>query len=390
MQLGQLGRFITWFHNHSKQSVIVFCAYIILAFAVGVLFWGGFHTAMKVTDNIAFCTSCHSMGTAYAEYKTSVHYRNTSGVRAICTDCHVPKDWGPYVLAKIEATRDLFAEVRGTIDTPEKFAAKRLELAQRVWTRMEASDSRECRNCHAFDTMDVAKQTKDAQAQHPRAITKKDTCISCHKGLVHAMPDLGPLAKAAFAELEGTIGKIPAGAAVVHPLATDTFFLDAGKERKGGQILAGIPLALKEVSGEMAKVHLSGWRQEEADRVLYAEAGKRILVASLSAEAREVIAATGDAVTIAATGQVWAPAALDAWIPAANLTADTDRLWTYANALFSTNCSLCHAAPHINEYDANQWMGQFKAMVTSTSLEKEEARLVQTYLQLHASDMSGH
>lgn len=345
---------------------------------------------MKVTDNIAFCTSCHSMGTAYEEYKTSVHYRNASGVRAICTDCHVPKEWGPYVIAKIEATRDLVAEIRGTIDTPEKFSAKRLELAQRVWARMEATDSRECRNCHAFDTMNVADQTKDAQAQHPRAITKHDTCISCHKGVVHAMPDLGPLAKAAFAELEKSIGNIPADAGTVHSLVTQPFFLDSGGENKGGQVLAGIPLAVKGGADGMVKIRLAGWRQEEAERVLYAKEGKRILIASLTSEAREVIETTGDSVMLEDTGQTWTPAALDGWIPLANLTADTDRLWKYANALFSTNCSLCHAAPHINEYDANQWMGQFKAMVTSTNLEKEEARLVQTYLQLHAADMEGH
>lgn len=386
----QLIRSVVWFHNQSKQSIIIFYFIVFSVFLVGVLFWGGFHTAMKLTDNITFCTSCHTMGTVYEEYKTSVHYRNGSGVRAICTDCHVPKEWGPYVLAKIEATRDLLAEVRGTIDTPEKFAAKRLELAQRVWDRMEATDSRECRNCHAFDTMNLGDQTKDAQTQHARAVTKGDTCISCHKGLVHTMPDLGPLAKAAFAELESTIGNVPGDAGTVHPLVTQPFFLDAGGENKGGQVLAGIPLAAKGSSDGMVKIRLAGWRQEDAERVVYVEAGKRILVASLSSEAREAIEATGDPVTIEETGQVWTPVAMDAWIPTEKLTADTDRLWKYANALFSTNCSLCHAAPHINEYDANQWMGQFKAMVTSTNLEKEEARLVQTYLQLHAADMAGH
>jgi trimethylamine-N-oxide reductase cytochrome c-type subunit TorC len=356
----------------------------------GAVFFGVFQLSMKVTDNIAFCTSCHSMGTAYQEYQESAHYRNVSGVRAICTDCHVPSEWGPYVLAKIEATRDLVAEVRGTIDTPEKFAAKRLELAQRVWARMEASDSRECRSCHSHEAMVVAAQVEDAQAQHPRAITKGETCIDCHKGLVHAMPDLGPLAQVAFANLEATLGKVAADAGTVHSLATQPFFLDAGGETRGGQVLAGIPLAAMESADGMVKVRLSGWRQEGADRVLYAEAGKRILIASLSSDAQEALQSSGDSVVLEDTGQTWTPGTLEGWLPVEKLTADTEALWEYAGALYSTNCSLCHALPHANEFAANLWMGQLQAMVPSTSLEKDEARLVQTYLQLHAADMGGH
>jgi len=381
---------VVWFQNKSKLNLLSFLSTVGLAFIGGIIFFGVFQLSMRVTDNIAFCTSCHSMGTAYEEYRASKHYQNTSGVRAICTDCHVPSEWGPYVLAKIEATRDLVAEVRGTIDTPEKYTAKRLELAQRVWARMEASDSRECRSCHVFDAMVIADQVEDAQAQHSRAVAKGETCIDCHKGLVHAMPDLGPLAQAAFAELEKSIGQVPVDAAVVHSLVTQPFFLDAAAETRGGQILAGIPLGVMQVTDGMAKLRVSGWRQEGAERVLYGEAGKRILVASLSTEAREAIETSGDAVTIEETGQTWTPAVLDGWMPVEKLTADTDKLWKYAAALYSTNCSLCHAVPHTNEFDANQWMGQLQAMVSSTHLEKEEARLVQTYLQLHAADTGGH
>lgn len=381
---------VVWFQNKSKVTFITVCLIVGLSFITGAAFFGMFQLSMKVTDNIEFCTSCHSMGIAYQEYQASKHHQNTSGVRAVCTDCHVPSEWGPYVLAKIEATRDLLAEVRGTIDTPEKFAAKRLELAQRVWARMEASDSRECRSCHAFESMVAADQTKEAQAQHARAPSKNETCIDCHKGLVHAMPDLGPLAQAAFANLEPTIGSVPAGATTVHSLVTQPFFLDAGGETKGGQVLAGIPMAVVQVADGMAKVRLAGWRQEDVERVLYAKAGKRILMASLSPEARQSIETSGDSVTLEDTGQTWNPAALEGWMPVASLTADTDKLWNYAGALFSTNCALCHALPHTNEFDANQWMGQFQAMVSSTALEKEEARLVQTYLQLHAADMAGH
>ncbi|MCW8825786.1 MAG: NapC/NirT family cytochrome c, partial [Gammaproteobacteria bacterium] len=28
---------------------------------IGVIFWGGFNTAMEVTNTMEFCTSCHEM-----------------------------------------------------------------------------------------------------------------------------------------------------------------------------------------------------------------------------------------------------------------------------------------------------------------------------------------
>lgn len=356
----------------------------------GILFWGGFHWTMKLTDTIGFCTSCHSMNTVYEEYKTSSHYHSNSGVRAICTDCHVPKEWGPYVLAKIKASGDLIAHFRGLIDTPEKFKAKRLELAQRVWAHMEKTDSRACRNCHDFSAMTIARQKDTARKQHSRAMQKGDTCISCHKGIVHKMPDMGSLSMVAFEALKDSIGKMDGHTGTAHPVETSAYYIDAAGEAKGGKVLAGIAFEVVSVSEGVAKIKLTGWRQKGIDRVLYGAPGKRILLASLGAAAQEVTKDTGDAVTIEETGQVWIPAALEGYIPAKGLTAATDKLWSYAEALYSANCALCHAAPHLDEYGANQWMGQFKSMVSSSNLLKEEARLVLTYLQMHSADMSQH
>lgn len=79
----------------------------------------------------------------------------------------------------------------GSIDTPEKFEAKRLELAERVWEGMQATDSRECRNCHAFASMDFHKQERRAAEKMQKVIEKKtgETCIDCHKGIAHKLPE---------------------------------------------------------------------------------------------------------------------------------------------------------------------------------------------------------
>ncbi len=135
-------------------------ALLLVGGLAGVIFWGGFNTAMEATNTMAFCTGCHEMrDNVYEEYKKSTHYTNASGVRAICSDCHVPKPWGAKVWRKIEASNELFHHLLGTIDTPEKFNDKRAELAEHVWATMKANDSRECRNCHSWEAMDFHKQT---------------------------------------------------------------------------------------------------------------------------------------------------------------------------------------------------------------------------------------
>lgn len=160
-----------------------------VGFISGIVFWGGFNTAMEATNTLEFCVSCHEMrDTVYQEYKKTIHYANRSGVRATCSDCHVPKEWVYKVARKIRASVELYGKIMGTIDTPEKFEAKRLEMAEREWQRMKNSDSRECRNCHTYDGMNVEVQKQRAKKQHELAQRDKETCIDCHKGIAHQKP----------------------------------------------------------------------------------------------------------------------------------------------------------------------------------------------------------
>ena len=94
------------------------------------------------------------------------------------------------MVRKIRATNELYHKALGSIDTPEKFEAKRLELAQHVWDAMKATDSRECRNCHDYESMDYTKQGRRAFNQHPEAFEEGKTCIDCHKGIAHSLPDM--------------------------------------------------------------------------------------------------------------------------------------------------------------------------------------------------------
>ncbi len=162
---------------------------LVVGFFGGIFFWGGFNTAMEATNTLEFCIGCHEMrDNVYQEYKKTIHYANRTGVRAICSDCHVPKDWTHKMIRKVQASKELWGKITGVIDTPEKFEAHRLKLAENEWARMKATDSRECRNCHSFDGMDVERQKLRGAKMHKIGIAEKKTCIDCHKGIAHNKP----------------------------------------------------------------------------------------------------------------------------------------------------------------------------------------------------------
>lgn len=164
-------------------------ALLVVGFFAGIIFWGGFHTAMEASNTETFCISCHEMEeNVYIEYQDTIHYSNRTGVRATCPDCHVPKDWIHKVARKIKASNELYHKAMGSVDTPEKFEAKRLKLAQNVWRVMKETDSRECRNCHDYESMDYVKQGRRAVQQHIKGFDGGETCIDCHKGIAHSLP----------------------------------------------------------------------------------------------------------------------------------------------------------------------------------------------------------
>jgi cytochrome c-type protein NapC len=144
------------------------------------------------TNTEGFCIGCHEMrDNVYSEFKGTIHDTNRSGVRAICSDCHVPREPVPMLRRKVAATFELWGHLIGKIDSKEKFEKHRHAMATRVWTRMKQTDSLECRNCHKAESMDSEKQTEKARARHARAKTERITCIDCHFGIAHGEPD-GP------------------------------------------------------------------------------------------------------------------------------------------------------------------------------------------------------
>ena len=162
------------------------------AFVAGIIFWGGFNTAMEATNSEQFCTGCHEMrDNVFRELQGTIHFTNRSGVRAKCSDCHVPHDWTDKIARKMQASKEVWGKIFGTINTREKFEAHRLQMAQHEWRRLKSNNSLECRNCHQFASMDFTRQSKRAVDAHSGLLaTGEKTCIDCHKGIAHRLPDM--------------------------------------------------------------------------------------------------------------------------------------------------------------------------------------------------------
>ena len=169
---------------------------VVGGFVAGIVFWGAFNTTMEFMNSEPFCTGCHEMrDNPFPDLKRTIHYTNRSGVRAMCSNCHVPHDWTAKIARKMQASKEVWGKVFGSIDTREKFLDKRLELAQHEWARLKANKSLECRNCHDYDYMDFTRQSPRASNMHARYLESGEkTCIDCHKGIAHQLPDMGAAA----------------------------------------------------------------------------------------------------------------------------------------------------------------------------------------------------
>ena len=182
-----------WFRTAVRPASYLSLAFLTLGgFVAGVIFWGGFNTVLEATNTEKFCVSCHEMhANPFEELKTTIHYTNRSGVRASCPDCHVPHEWTNKIARKMQASKEVWGHIFGSISTREKYAALRRYLAEREWARMKANDSLECRNCHSAVSMDLSKQNPRAANMHETYLfTGQRTCIDCHKGIAHRLPDM--------------------------------------------------------------------------------------------------------------------------------------------------------------------------------------------------------
>ena len=165
-------------------------ASLVAGVVLGVVGLASFNGVMHATSSESFCgNSCHEMGIPLSTLQQTAHYTNAHGVSAGCSDCHIPKEFIPKMIRKVEASREVWGHITGLIDTPEKYAAHQPAMREREINRMRANDSQECRNCHRIDRMDFEAQPRMAKRIHPKMKERGKTCIDCHDGVAHSKPD---------------------------------------------------------------------------------------------------------------------------------------------------------------------------------------------------------
>ncbi|MDH2997043.1 nitrate reductase [Pasteurellaceae bacterium LFhippo2] len=354
--------------------------------ALGAAVLGGTQYAMKATSTTEFCVSCHSMSHPQAEWEGSVHFSNRKGIRAECSDCHIPQDNAyHYVKTKVLAVKDLWNTfVVDKLPDQEAYEVHRLEMAQSVWADMKANDSATCRSCHRFEAMALSEQKESAQKMHQLAMETNQTCIDCHKGIAHFMPDVPVDSAAAMGELAKHGGEFGSSDKVLYSLTMSPAQFAGGEAR----LMPYAELHNWKEDGDKVTATINGWQQVGAESVVYMDLGKRIMVALLNDDVKDkvnVVKAVHDDVT----NSEWKEINFDISMPKSAVTANIEALNSFGHNLNQTHCSGCHAAIGADHYTANQWIGVVNSMKDRTSMSADDVRAVTIYLQRNAKDIKG-
>ena len=384
-----LSRF--WKTVSSPPATISLGMITIVGFVTGIIFWGGFNTALEYTNTEEFCLSCHEMrDNNYVEVASTVHNSNRTGVRATCPDCHVPHEWTHKIARKMQASKEVWASIWGRIDTREKFEERRAALAQHEWARLEANNSLECRNCHDYDSMDWKAMSPEARFYMEPAAELNTGCIECHKGIAHHLPENIELGSPAMAKLErkASSGNLTAGEDY-FAITEIPVYETAEATEAVGHIQLGAQVQVMASQGDRVQFELTAWRKDKGyGRVLFDEFGQNIRVGVLARETagNEQLVQASAPETDDRTGLDWRQVTASLWADANGFVPEIDDLWVVAEETYAASCSTCHAQPDPGHFGTNAWPAQFNGMVGFTNMDADAQTLVLTYLQKHSAD----
>ena len=134
--------------------------------------------SFAATSDADFCVGCHTMEAMVDGHNVNIHGGNSShGVRAACTDCHLPHDNSyNYFVAKAQTgTHDLWVETFSDTDSID-WQAKREHRERYVY------DSG-CLSCH--DKLEEATAGKKMHDNYFAGNTDSK-CVTCHAEVGHS------------------------------------------------------------------------------------------------------------------------------------------------------------------------------------------------------------
>ncbi len=367
----------------------------IVGFIAGIMFWINFNTLLEVTNTEKFCISCHSMrDTVYPELQQTVHWSNHSGVRATCPDCHVPHNWTDKIARKVQASKEVYAHFRNELGTSEKFQNERLRLAQNEWERFTANSSKECKNCHNYESMNLDNLKPAGRVQMMQAAARNQSCIDCHKGIAHKLPEEMDSSGGMVSKLTSlAIGTNFKQGDSIYSINFIELFTDSALSADAGVLEPATKVKILEESKSSIKVSLEGWRKTKGfGRVIYEDFALNIPSAALTkaiAQSKTEIQ-TFETMEDPLTGLTWQRIRIDLWTHKKNYLNDVAPMWDAAKQAYDTNCSLCHTQPAEAHFDANTWPGMFDGMMGFVNFDATTQTLVLKYLQKHSSNFAEH
>jgi len=371
------------FKNIPTKSIVGILAIGVLLSSAVV---GGFNTFVDYTTSNEFCTTtCHEMSTVAEEYRQSVFHKNSRGLRVDCADCHVPKPLFAKLWRKAKASREVYHKVMGTVDTPEKFEAKRIVLARSEWQRLKESDSRECRDCHFYEAMTIDTQPNDARFWHPvamdGAMDDGYTCIDCHKGIAHRLPNLKGEIKKAAQHFEAVLASDAlTGDHLYTTKATDLHSGPSMEDAIIAKLGPGTPVIVLERNNDRFRVRIQGRQFQSNDHTLYS-ADRMVALVHMREGS---LTASEDATLDQVTGLHWRSGQIEGWLSREGLTNEISTLWNYGKAVYQNECVRCHVVFPPSDFWATQWKNNIHNMQRKTNLTSEETDILLKYLQHHA------
>lgn len=361
----------------NKKVAIV----LAIGIVVGFVFLAGLQEVLTQTNSTEFCTGCHSMQLPKTEWEGSKHYTNADGIRAECSDCHIPKKGLAYYKTKVMALKDVYHELAGGLPDESTFEEHRLRMAKKVWSDLKASDSATCRSCHHEDAWDLYTQSESARKMHMSAKEENKTCIDCHKeGLAHFPPDRSGEAKEANKVLLEIAKSTSVTTKTVYPINVIELFDD---DNRYGRVMPTTQLTVLKSEGGKRQVRIEGFQQEGVESMIYGIKGQRLVLAILNQKGVDKLT-TGDYQEDSETGIKWRKVSLRGWIGKEALLDNLKPLWDYGTKLNDSYCAGCHSVIHGDHFTANQWVGIIKGMAERTSISDSELLLLTLYLQNHA------
>ncbi len=356
-----------------KTSVLIFLGILLGSSLVLV-----FQKVLHKTSTNEFCISCHTMQIPLQEYQSTVHFSNAKGIQAKCADCHIPQDDWAYLKTKFLASKDIYHQfITKKIDTPELYETHRKKMAETVWKQLKKNDSITCRTCHNLDAMNSLDQSKEAQKMHKYMQENNLTCIDCHKGIAHFLPE-NKVDESALNKLIQLAQNTPQDAQILYPVKV----LSIGNL---GKIAVATPLKVLDIEGKNRQVELQGYQMQGAEQVIYLNLGQRIVLANLTQQGQDSLKAEDWQQD--SYGNNWRKVTLITTITADTVVDSQKPIWAYAEQLDNVYCATCHAKIPAKHFTANAWPAVAKSMGDRTAITPEELEILTKYFQFNAKDI---